>query len=60
MNKQMKELRKRVQATLDEENDRARQGDWDYDVDAWIECLEGVLWQMDWVQENIKDEEEEE
>ena len=58
MNKQMKELRKRIQATLDEENERFSQADWDYDVEAWIECLEGVLWQMDWVQENIKDEEE--
>ncbi len=58
MNKQMKEVRKRVQATLDEECKRAKQGPWDYDVDAWIECLEGVLWQIDWVLENIKDEEE--
>ena len=60
MNKQMKELRKRVQATLDEENERARQGDWDYEVDLWIECLESVFWQIDWVLANIKNEEEEE
>ena len=60
MNKQMKELRKRIQTTLDEEDKRARQGDWDYDVDAWIECLEQVVWQIDWIQENIKDGEEEE
>ena len=58
MNKQMKELRKRIQASLDLEHERARQGDWDYDVEAWIECLEGVLLQIDWVQEDIKDEEE--
>ena len=58
MNKQMKELRKRIQASLDLEHERARQGDWDYDVGAWIECLEGVLLQIDWVQEDIKDEEE--
>ena len=67
MNKQMKEIRKRVQATLNEEKGRLKQvadnpelGPWDYDVDAWIECLEGVLWQIDWVQEHIKDEEGEE
>ena len=60
MNKQMKELRKRIQAGLDGEHERARQGDWDYDVDLWIQCLESVLWQIDWVLANIKNEEEEE
>ena len=58
MNKQMEELRKRILAGLDTEHERAKQGPWDYDVDLWIECLESVLWQIDWVLKNIKDEEE--
>ena len=60
MNKQIKELRRRIQAGLDEEHQRAREGGWDYDVDLWIECLEGVMWQIDWVLKNIEDGDEEE
>mgnify|MGYP003131564033 FL=1 len=60
MNKQMKELRKRLQNGLDTEYRRKRQGGWDYDVDLWIECMESVMWQLDWVVENIEDGDEEE
>ena len=58
MSKQMKRLRKEMQATLDTENERSRYGDWDYDVETWIEVLEMVLGRIDWIQENINDEEE--
>tara|TARA_B100001564_G_scaffold317592_1_gene293673 strand:- start:19 stop:183 length:165 start_codon:yes stop_codon:yes gene_type:complete len=54
----MKRLRKEMQATLDTENERSRYGDWDYDVETWIEVLEMVLGRIDWIQENINDEEE--
>jgi len=49
-----------MQNGLDTEYRRKRQGGWDYDVDLWIECMESVMWQIDWVLENIEDGEEEE
>ena len=54
----MKRLREEMQATLDTEIERSRYNDWDYDVETWIEVLRMVLRRIDWIQENINDEEE--
>lgn len=43
----LKELRKEMQTSLDEEIERSRYNDWDYDVDTWIEVLEVVLRRID-------------
>ena len=43
----MKKLRDEMQATLNTEIARSEQGDWDYDVDTWIEVLEMVLRRID-------------
>ena len=42
-----KKLREEMQTGLDEEIQRSRDGDWDYDVDTWIEVLEMVLRRID-------------
>ena len=44
----MKKLRMEMQTGLDEEIQRSRDGDWDYDVDTWIEVLEMVLGRIDY------------
>ena len=44
----LKKLRKEMQTGLDEEIERSRYDDWDYDVDTWIEVLEMVLGRIDY------------
>jgi len=43
----LEKLREEMQTSLDEEIERSKYNDWDYDVDTWIEVLEVVLRRID-------------